>query len=180
MTPDNRASVCTLLFLSVTFIGYNEIIALSNAMISIPNHQEIGTAGGLATAGRASIAAVCQTVYNTILSNRLLATVPEHVVPAVTAAGFPKEDLQALLVALKLGTPAAWAAVPNLSEEVMAIALQANQYAYAAAYKTVFLSSLAFTGLSVIMSLLSPNVDSLMTNKISATLHRRKQRNTLV
>jgi hypothetical protein len=164
----------------VTFIGYNEIIALSNAMISIPNHQEIGTAGGLATAGRASIAAVCQTVYNTILSNRLLVTIPQTIVPAVTAAGLHQESVQALLEALKLNTPAAWAAVPGLNSEITAVAIEANQYAYAAAYKTVFLSSLAFTGLSVIMSLLSPNVDNLMTSKVSTTLNQRRKKSNFV
>lgn len=149
-------------------------------MISIPNHQEIGTAGGLATAGRASIAAVCQTVYNTILSNRLLVTIPQIVVPAVTAAGLPRESVQALLTALNLNTPAAWAAVPGLSLEITAVAVEANKYAYAAAYKTVFLSSLAFTGLSVVMSLLSPNVDNLMTGKVSATLHQGKVKSNAV
>lgn len=164
------------MFLATTFIGYNEIIALSNAMISINDQQQIGAAGGAATAGRASIAAVCQTVYNVILSNRLLQTVPAHVIPAVTAAGLPEASVPSFLAALKAGTAKAFSAVPGLTPEIRAIGVSANQFAYGDAYKTVWLSSLGFTGLGIIMSVLSPNTDKLMSGRVAATLGRRKLR----
>lgn len=39
------------------------------------------------------------------------------------------------------------------------------------AYRTVFYSTIAFTGLAVVLSFFAPNVDDKMTSKIAVILH---------
>jgi hypothetical protein len=40
------------------------------------------------------------------------------------------------------------------------------------AYRTVFLSNIAFSGVAIICSLLLPNVDHLLTGQVATTLHQ--------
>lgn len=144
-------------------------------MISISDQQQIGAAGGAATSGRTAIAAVCQTVYNVVLTNRKLQTIPAHVIPAVTAAGLPATSVKAVLTALSLGTARSWEAIPGLTPAIKGVAVKAFQSGLGDAYKTVWLTSLAFTGLGVGLAFFSPNTEDLLTNKVATELHGRKR-----
>jgi len=55
----------------------------------------------------------------------------------------------------------------------------AYKQANAEAYKTVFFTTLAFSGTGMLISLLYPNVDHLMTNEVSVQLHESGKETTI-
>ncbi|KAJ4354329.1 uncharacterized protein N0V89_006064 [Didymosphaeria variabile] len=174
-TPDTPIMAAVFVFLAAAFIGWNEILNSTVATIVINDQREIGTATGIAGSARSFISTICSTVYTVILSNRLAATIPARVPPALIAAGLPSSSVASFLSALTLGTPAAWAAVNGLSAESQAAGVRAYQEANAEAYKTVFLSTIAFCGVGILASFWAPNVDALLTRDVVVQLRGRER-----
>lgn len=74
-----------------------------------------------------------------------------------------------------MGTPKAFAAVPGLTPAIKSVALAANQAGLAQSYRLVWLTSLAFTGIGVILALMSPNTKQYLTDKVVITLKNDKR-----
>ena len=108
--------------------------------------------------------------YSVILSNRLAVTVAARVPAAVMAAGLPTSSVASFISAFAVGETA-FAQVPGVTPEILAIGSNAYQHANADAFRTVFFSNIAFSGVAIICSLLLPNVDHLLTGQVAATLH---------
>jgi len=60
--------------------------------------------------------------------------------------------------------------VPGITPSIIQIGTSAYQHASADAYRTVFFSNIAFSGVAIICSLLLPNVDHLLTSQVATTL----------
>ena len=157
------------------FIGWNETICLANATIILHDQQEIGVAGGVAGSIRGAISAICLSVYISVLTNRLTETVAGIVPSALVGAGLPTSSVAAFLQALTVGTPAAFQAVPGISANIIAVGTRAYQVASADAYRTVYLSTIGFSGLGLILTFFATNTDSLMLDSVAATLHGEAQ-----
>jgi hypothetical protein len=56
---------------------------------------------------------------------------------------------------------------------MIAAGINAYKWANAQAYSTVFLASIAFTSLGLMLCYWVPNVEKRMTNDVAATLHQR-------
>ncbi|KAF2692137.1 TRI12-domain-containing protein [Lentithecium fluviatile CBS 122367] len=91
---------------------------------------------------RSAISTISSAVYISVLTNRLTQTIPAEVPKAVTQAGLPASSVPAFILA------------------------------NSQAYSTVFYTTIAFTGIAVVLSFFSPNVDDKMTGKIAVTLHK--------
>jgi hypothetical protein len=109
-------------------------------------------------------------VYTVILSNRLLQTVPSQVPPALLTAGLPSTSIPAFLTAISAGTATAFAAVDGLTPNIQAAGMKAYQNATSDAYNTVFLSTIAFSGVGIVLAFFAPNVDHLLSGDVSVTL----------
>lgn len=168
--PDNEATTMAMIFLGCVFIGWNESICLANATILVRDQREIGVAGGTAGSVRAAICAVLVAIYVSIMTNRLGETVPAQVPPALIDAGLPAASVPAFLQALSLGSQALQA-VPGITDQILATGYRAYQDASADAYRTVYLATIAFSALSIILTWWAPNTDDLMSGKVAATLH---------
>lgn len=103
----------------------------------------------------------------TILTNRLTTTLPANVAPAALKAGLPTADLPALFAAIAAGTPTAMEAVPGINPSVIAAVGDAIKVAYSQAFKTVYLTSIAFGGLAVIAALFITSIDGLLTDFVA-------------
>ncbi|KAJ4367699.1 hypothetical protein N0V83_007284 [Neocucurbitaria cava] len=176
--PDNESTTMALIFIGCTFIGWNESICLANSTILVKDQNEIGVAGGTAGSVRAAICAVLVAVYSSVMTNRLEETIPAQVPPVLINAGLPVSSVPLYLQAIQLGA-AAIAAVPGITQEIMAVGYRAYQEASADAYRTVYLVTIAFSGISVILTFWAPNTDDLMTDKVAATLNHEGQRGDL-
>jgi hypothetical protein len=122
---------------------------------------------------RSAISAVLTAVYTSILSNRLSAEVTKQVPSALTEAGLPSSSVTSFLTALTTGTQQALQAVPGITNQIIAVGTRAYQEANADAYRTVYLSTIAFSGLGLILTWFAPNTDKFMNNKVAATLNRK-------
>jgi hypothetical protein len=167
-----------LIYMGCFFIGWNETVCLANSTILVKDQKMIGCAGGVAGSMRAFICAILIAIYTTILTNRLTTTIPEQVPPAVIAAGLPADSVAKFLGAFSIGTPEAFAAVPGITPAILAVGTRAYKVANADAFRTVYLSTIAFSGLAVILTFFAPNVDELMTAKVASTLHNEDDKLT--
>ncbi|KAF2261286.1 MFS general substrate transporter [Lojkania enalia] len=175
-TPDTPVRAAIFVFLAAAFIGWNEILNSAVATICIKDQREIGTATGIAGSARSFISTICSTIYTVVLSNRLAKTIPTQVPPALLSAGLPEASVPSFLSALTLGTPAAWSAVEGLTPDIQAAGVRAYQEANASAYKTVFLSTIAFCGIGIICSFFAPNIDHLLGRDVVVQLGRSGQK----
>jgi MFS family permease len=173
-SADSLGRAIGLLCTACVLIGWTESVCLTLLTVTIDNQQEIGTAGGIGASMRSGLATVCQTIYLVVLTTRLKETIPAQVPSAAVAAGLPESSIVELLAAFTTGTPAAFGAVPGISPQILAAASAAYQNASSDAYHTIFLTSIAFSGIAVILAFFIKNVDDRMTADIAAKLHHGK------
>ncbi|KAK5329097.1 hypothetical protein LTR70_000933 [Exophiala xenobiotica] len=163
-------SSCLMAFASF-FIGWNEALCLTNAGVEVEDQQEIGTAVGMAGSLRSAISTVAASVYVVVLTNRLGQTVPAEVPPAIVSAGLPAGSAAAFLGGL---TTEDFSTVPGLTPDILSVGLAAYKLASAHAYKTVFLVSIAFSGIAVIITAWAPNVEDKMTSEVATILYAKE------
>lgn len=174
-TPESKTLTIGLLIPGTFFIGWLEALTFTLPGMYIQAQEEIGVAVGVAGSVRSTLSTIASTIYVAILTNRLATTVPAAVVPAVVLAGIPKSSIPSLLAALELQTPAAFSDVQGLTPRIEEIAVTAYKQGSMRAYRTVFLASLAFSGIGVLLSLFVPSIDSRMTDSIAVKIHKGKE-----
>lgn len=169
-TPETNVRAIVLMALGCFAIGWNESVCLANAGIEVEDQQEIGTALGMAGSLRSAISTVCSSIYISVLTNRLDQTISAEVPSAIIAAGLPASSVPEFLAGLTAGN---LSSIQGLTSEITLIGVKTYKEANAHAYSTVFLTTLAFSGLAIIISFWSPNVDEKMTGQVATTLHQR-------
>lgn len=97
-------------------------------------------------------------------------TLPDEVSKAALNAGLPQSSVSDLVEAASGGSKAAMEKVPGITEKIMLAAGNAVKIAYSESFRTVFLVSIAFGGLSTIAALLSVSVDDKLDNLVAAKL----------
>ncbi|EPE03357.1 trichothecene efflux pump [Ophiostoma piceae UAMH 11346] len=162
--------VIGLLFVGTLFVGWYESNSFTLTTILVHDQAEIGTAAGLGGSARSNISTVCSVIYTVILDNRLAHTVANRVPKAVIAAGLPESSVVDFITALSDGTAAAYATVQGLTPAILGVGKSAYKVANTEAYKTVSLTTLAFSGLAIIASLFVGRVEERMTNEVSTML----------
>jgi len=172
-TPDTPTRAIVLLLLGTTLIGANECLTSTMATICIHDQRELGTALGVGGSARSFVSTLCGTVYTVVLSNRLAQTIPNQVPRALVGAGLPESSVAGFLTAYTNGTQAALAAVQGLNPTILGVGTRAYQNASADAYRTVFLTTIAFSGVGIILTWLIPNVDAKLTNEVVVQLSER-------
>ena len=153
------------------FIGWNETVCLANATIMLHDQQEIGVAGGVAGSIRGAVSAISLSVYTSVLTNRLTTTITNQVPAALVGAGLPPSSVEGFLGAIAVGTPEAFEAVPGITARIIAVGARAYKVANADAYRTVYLSTIAFAGLGIVLCFFAKNTEKLMLDSVAATLH---------
>jgi hypothetical protein len=189
VTPNNLATTATLITLGSMALGFTDSVGLAMAGIAIENQQDIGSAVGVAGSIRNTISTIGVAIYSVrttwrdssavinisqvILTNRLGETIPKEVPPALIKAGLPSSSVAAFLSAYIIGTETAFSAVEGLTPQILATGTSAYKKASADAYRTVFLSTIAFSCVAIICAFFTANGQKMMTNDVAATLHQR-------
>ncbi|QDS75827.1 hypothetical protein FKW77_001054 [Venturia effusa] len=177
--PDTKNRACALVFTGCFFVGWVENVCLTLTTVALNDQNKIGTAGGVAGSLRAAISAVSSAVYTAVLNNRLSQTIASEVPAALTTAGLPSSSVADFIAAISVGTPAAFAKVTGNSDSITTAGLKAYEKANSDAYRTVFLTTIAFSGLALVLSFFVPNVEDRLTGDVAATLHNRNDENTV-
>lgn len=131
-------------------VGYIEILAATAATFVIQNQKQMGTPNGIFGSIRSAGGVLAVTIYLTILLNTVASNEKKLVVPAVLKAGLPETSLSEFLTALNAGTAAALGRVPGITKEIISVGSEELVTSYIDAFRKVFLTSIAFGGLSVI------------------------------
>ncbi|KAK3065124.1 hypothetical protein LTS18_009708 [Coniosporium uncinatum] len=178
-TPDTKVRAAVFVSLGVFSVGWVESIAITMVTLTAKDQQELGSASGVAGSIRFLNSSIAASVYSVILSNRLAQTIATEVPPALINAGLPAFSVESFITGLSIG-PTALKAVQGITPNILAIGTRAYQDANSSAYRTVFLSTIAFTGVAIIASLFLPDVDHLLTGKVATTLHEGKDEKKIV
>ncbi|KAF2814997.1 fungal trichothecene efflux pump [Mytilinidion resinicola] len=167
LTPSTKSMGIAFTILGPFFVGFIELAALSMAPLFC-HAEDIGLSSGMLASIRAAGGSIAVAVYSTILTNRLSETIPSMVGGAAVAAGLPSSEVPAVLAAVSTGN---LAEVPGITTAVITAVAGSVPFAYAAAFKTVYLASLGFGGIAIIGSLFTKNPKKHLTNKIERRMH---------
>jgi hypothetical protein len=179
-TLDINSKALPAAFITLTnfCLGWVEMIGMANSTILIEDQSQIGVAGGVGGSVRSTISAVASVIYVTILSNRLGDTIPARVPEALTSAGLPSSSIADFISLLTAGNSEALSNFAGVTPAIIDAGRTAYQLACVDSYRTVYLSTIAFSAVAVVVAAFTPNTEKLMTNRIAATLHRAQDEAT--
>jgi len=142
---------------------------MSLPTMCIADQRLIGAASGFAGSARSLISVVGTVVYSVILSARMNRQVPALVPPALVQSGLPATSVPDFITAYSQGAPLT--TIPGVNPTIIEAGSLAFKKAYSTSFSTIFLASIAFSVLATVVALFIPNVESKMTDEVSATLH---------
>lgn len=171
LRPDAYATFITLGVLATFTIGWIDNISFPGVTL-LWESQDIGLATGVLGSIRAIGGAVAQTVYVSILQNKLTFNLPALVTPAALNAGLPKSSLPQLFAGITAGN---FTSVPGITPEIIAAASAATQKAYIESFRIVFYATIPFGVLLIIFSALSPNFEKYLSLNVAKRLQNLKE-----
>lgn len=168
LTPSDKNTGVALTILGPFMVGFIELASLALAPLFCAA-QDIGLASGLLASIRSAGGSVAVAVYTTILNNRLATTIPNKVIPAAEEAGLSSSRMPELLAAVQTRD---FSEFPTAVGEAVSAALP---YAYAQAFKTVYLASLGFGAIAIVGCLFSKDAKKHLTSKVERKMHDGKR-----
>ncbi|PVI06057.1 fungal trichothecene efflux pump [Periconia macrospinosa] len=166
------ATFITLGVLATFVIGWVDNIVFPGVTL-LWESQDIGLATGVLGSIRAIGGAVAQTIYVSILNNKLTENLPKYVAPAATSAGLPESSLPALLKGIAMAGNLTQT-VPGITPEIIAVAGVATQKAYLESFRVVFYATIPFGVVLIFFSALSPNFENVLSGNVAKRLQGMK------
>lgn len=153
-------------------VGYVDNIAFPGITL-VSEAADIGLATGVMGSLRALAGAVVQTLYLSVLNNKLASAVPAMVGPAAVEAGLPSSSVGALVADVLARSSVVDVAgmTPAIEEAVAA----ATKDAYTAAFRLVFLASIPFSVVLIAAACLVPNMDAFLHRNVAKKLQDTTQ-----
>ena len=136
--------------------------------------QDIGLATGVLGSIRAIGGAVAQTIYVSILNNKLATYLPRYIAPVAASAGLPPASASSLIAAISAGSTDLASAVPGgaevLTPDVLVAVGEATKRAYISSFRVVFFATIPFGVLLIFFSVLSPNFEKYLSLNVAKRL----------
>lgn len=115
--------------------------------------------------------AVATAIFSNVTNNKYDSALLAQVTNSVSTLNFPSANLAKLAAAAKLGTTAAYNAVPGITPAIMAAATRANKLAYLEGTHLTFLVAMGFGFIACIAALFTVSIDTRKyTNKTMAVV----------
>lgn len=149
--PINIDMTLAFLITGNFILGAADGVALTMTTFPLRTQEEIGTAGGLSGSIRLTGTSIAVAMYNTILNNRLKITVPRSVGGAIQEANLPESVIPTIVAVLDRGERLLNTTAQGLTADNIPLIEHAFRLGNSEAYKTVFLSTLGFGLLSVVL-----------------------------
>lgn len=168
-------------------VGLLEVAVSTAVTIVIDDQSEIGTASGVfgsiravsgvlaskyhcKAAAKASLAnhlsQSLAAIYVSILQNKVKSNTKSILVPALIKAGLPLASLEPFLMALASGDQESLLKIPGVTPSILQIAVPTFRKVYALSFKTVFLATIGFSGLSFVVSFFVPDIDDKLSRDV--------------
>lgn len=109
-----------------------------------------------------------------MLQNKVNSNIKTHVIPALIKAGLPIDSIKPFVAALAAGDTASLAKIPGVTPTILQTAVATFRDAYARSFKTVYLATIVFGGLSFIASFMVPNIDNKLSNDVVRRLGKNE------
>ncbi|KAI0154272.1 trichothecene efflux pump [Xylariaceae sp. FL1272] len=167
--PYHEATTLALAILGIFFIGIVDNIVFAGVTLILPP-QDIGLATGVLGSIRAIGGVVAQSLYVSVLGNKLTELQPKYVTDAALNAGLPESSLQQLFSALTSGD---FSSVPGIDSDIIASVTTAVKWAYADSFKLVFLVTIPFSIILIIASCFIPDLEKMLGDNVAKKLQRR-------
>jgi hypothetical protein len=166
ISADHWARTIAFGVLGTFFIGWIDNITFPGVTL-LWEAQDIGLATGILGSIRAVFGAVAQSLYVTLLTNKLGTNLPKFVSPAALNAGLPESSLPALFAGITTGN---FSAVPGFNDQVAAVVGTEVKHAYVESFKIVFLATIPFSVLLIVAACFVPNMDKFLGNNVARRL----------
>ena len=170
LTPERKAMGIAFTIVGPFFVGFIELASLSLAPLFCKS-SDIGLASGLLSSIRSAGSSVSVAIYVAILNNRLATTLTQNIEAVAPGAGIPIDKIPAIVKAVIAGS---LAKMSGLNSTMLNAVTGIVPTAYSQAFKTVYLASLAFGGIAIVMSLFSKDVQKHLTDKVERKMHGRR------
>ncbi|SMQ47638.1 unnamed protein product [Zymoseptoria tritici ST99CH_3D7] len=165
-TPDNARQTVALGTIGGFGVGGVLVPAQTIAMTACPDHL-IGTVVSLALAIRVIGGSIGYSIYFNIFKNKLTAALPTYIAGKAVAPGLPATSAVQFVTAF-LTAPATAAKVEGVTAQVIAAAGRGAQEANAHAFYYVWVTSIAFGLVSVLLCMALPSNYKFLTNRVAA------------
>lgn len=172
ITETSHAFTIAMGVLACVSIGYIDNITFPGVTLVV-DPPDIGLATGVLGSIRALGGAVAQSLYVTILTNKVTAYLPEEVVPAATKAGLPASSITALFAGLTAGD---FSKVPGISTEIIVAVSAAVKHAYIRSFHMVFYATIPFSVLLILAACFVPDMDKYLGDNVAKKLQRMGDR----
>lgn len=104
--------------------------------------------------------AIATAIYTAILSNKFGEAIVDKIGDVAERFHISAAAETALLAAAETNTAAAYAQVPDITDEIIDASQMAVKLSYVEAFKMVYLVSIAFGGVAIIAAFSTKNTDS--------------------
>lgn len=168
VTPDSHISSTILVILLFFVVSGVNITTITYVQVAV-KHEFIGIATGINTCTRAVGGAVGQVIYTTILSNTLQKNIKTDVAIPLVEAGVTPSTLPEVIEALLAGETTS-KAVAALTPTQLMIAGKGIAEAYAGGFRIVYLATIAFGTVGLIIVAFVSDIDHLITKKVDIKL----------
>ncbi|KAK5215234.1 hypothetical protein LTS03_011629 [Exophiala xenobiotica] len=174
ITEKTKGMAIAFSCISSTMIGYLDIICLAGAILEV-DAKDIGLASGVAFTFRTALSSLADSIYVSILENKIKSNVPKYCIPAALSEGLPKGSLTDLLTAVDNGTASSAEAVPGMTPSILAAVSKGLLVAYEKSFQMIYFAAISFGLVAIISAGLSSNVDSKLTTEIARKLQGFRQ-----
>lgn len=153
---------------TITGLGVGGLVQPTGTLITIISPDElIATIIAATIAIRTVGGTVGYAIYFNILQNRLVDILPGSVAQAALQGGLTSDQLGAFVTTFLGGNSSALAQYPPT---VLGAAQEAVKDSYSNVFRTIYLVSIAFSGASIIASLLLPNIKRYMVDRVAVDM----------
>ncbi len=170
-------SVCnptnsTLTTVLATFagLGCGGILTPSGTvtMIVVPD-THLATAAALSLSIRAVGGSIGYAIYSNILNNKLVSKVPDYISSYAIGAGLPASEAGGFVTGF-LSMPMNVSTTSGVTPAIIHAATIGKQWAFADSFRYVWLSTIAFGCLSMVVCLFIPSLKKYETNRIATEM----------
>ncbi|KAK5071600.1 hypothetical protein LTR64_004621 [Lithohypha guttulata] len=150
------------------------VVLVTAAQFAVPP-ELISTSSGLVTSVRSLGGTIGLAIYNAILNATLAKHLEPKIVGATIPLGLPATSLGELIPALLTGNPAALAAVPGVTSEIVGAAGLAVAETYVLGFRYIWIAAGAFTVVALVASLFLRDPKADFNGHIDAPIEIRDQ-----
>ena len=147
------------------------IIPAATILTIVCPDDVIATATAITFSVRLIGGSIGYAIYFNVFENKFTDVFPTLVGGAVAQAGLPITQIVGFLEALASQNQTAVAEIPGLTPAILEAAQEAVQETYVAAFKRVYLVSIAFGGAAVVASIFLGNIKKYMVDRVAVDIH---------